>query len=120
MNPSQQFGNLFNAYTKAINKSYDRTGSLFQNPFGRKMVTSDAYFVRLITYIHQNPRKHGLVDDFRDWIYSSYHAHASEKTTLLKRDAVLAWFGDRAGFDAFHCQEITERQIASLVPEDFD
>lgn len=28
-NPNQQFGNLFNAYAKAINKAYHRTGSLF-------------------------------------------------------------------------------------------
>ena len=38
-NPSQQFGNLFNAYAKAINKTYRRTGSLFQHPFGRIPVT---------------------------------------------------------------------------------
>jgi len=30
--PSQQFGTLFNAYAKGINKAYQRTGSLFQNP----------------------------------------------------------------------------------------
>jgi len=29
--PSLQFGNLFNAYTKAINQAYQRTGSLFQS-----------------------------------------------------------------------------------------
>ena len=31
-NPGQQFGNLFNAYTKAFNKVYQRTGSLFEKP----------------------------------------------------------------------------------------
>jgi hypothetical protein len=34
--PVQAFGNLGNAYTKATNKAYGRTGSLFENPFGRK------------------------------------------------------------------------------------
>ena len=43
--PSQQFGNLFNAYAKAINKAYDRTGSLFENPFGRVPVTTESYLV---------------------------------------------------------------------------
>jgi hypothetical protein len=32
-NPSQQFGNLLNAYAKATNKAYQGTGSLFQRPF---------------------------------------------------------------------------------------
>jgi hypothetical protein len=27
----QQFSNFFNAYTKAFNKAYNRTGALFQN-----------------------------------------------------------------------------------------
>jgi REP element-mobilizing transposase RayT len=32
-NPSKSFSNMFNAYSKAINKSYNRTGSLFEKPF---------------------------------------------------------------------------------------
>jgi putative transposase len=40
-------------------------------------VASDAYFVWLIAYIHRNPQKHGLVGDFGDWPYSSYHTFLS-------------------------------------------
>ena len=118
--PSQQFGNLFNAYAKAINKAYQRTGSLFEHPFGRIPVTSDAYFVYLITYIHQNPQKHGFVDDFRLWPYSSYHTILSTKPTRLKRSEVLAWFDGPTEFQASHQQVVNEYQIASLVPDDFD
>ena len=32
---SQAFSNLFNAYTKSINRAYNRTGSLFQKNFKR-------------------------------------------------------------------------------------
>jgi len=53
--PHQYFSNLFNAYTKAINKTYERTGSLFEKPVHRKLVTTDAYFTALIAYIHRNP-----------------------------------------------------------------
>ncbi len=118
--PSQAFSNLFNAYAKAFNKAYQRTGALFQRPFGRIPVTSDAYFVYLVTYIHRNPQKHGLVDDFRAWPYSSYHVLRSTKPTHLQRDDVLAWFGGLAGLEAAHGQEIAEHRIAPLVPEDFD
>ena len=118
--PSQQFGNLFNAYAKAINKAYDRTGSLFQNPFGRIEVTSDAHFLHLVTYIHQNPQKHGFVDDFRNWPYSSYHTHLVDKPTRLKRDDVLAWFGGVEGFELSHQEEVNVRLLAPLVLEDFE
>ena len=78
--PSQQFGNLFNAYAKAINRAYGRTGSLFENPFGRVLVASDAHMSRVIAYIHQNPQKHGFVQVFCEWPYSSYHVGAERRS----------------------------------------
>ncbi|HXV43989.1 MAG TPA: transposase [Anaerolineae bacterium] len=51
LSPSQQFSNLFNAYTKAINKTYRRTGSLFEHPFGRIPITSEQYFTQLVTTV---------------------------------------------------------------------
>ena len=120
LKPSQQFSNLFNAYAKAINKAYHRTGSLFQHPFGRIAVTSDSHFMMLVTYIHQNPQKYGLVRGFRTWSHSSYKAHLSARSTRLRRDEVLAWFDGPAGFEAAHRADADERLIAPLMPEDFD
>jgi len=117
--PSQQFGNLFNAYAKAINKAYGRTGSLFEHPFGRVEVTSDVHFTWLISYIHQNPQRHGFVEDFRDWPYSSYHTILSAKPTRLQRDQVLAWFGGVDRFSEFHQREVETMRVASVVLEDF-
>lgn len=34
----QSFANFFNTYSKSINKAYNRTGSLFQERFGRKII----------------------------------------------------------------------------------
>lgn len=76
---SQQFSNLFNSYTKAINKTYSRHGSLFQRPFKQKEVTSDAYFTQLVLYIHNNAVKHGFVKNLHDWPYSSYHFLAGKE-----------------------------------------
>jgi putative transposase len=118
--PSQQFGNLFNAYAKAINKAYNRTGSLFENPFGRVPVTTEPYLVCLVAYIHQNPQKHGFVADFGEWPFSSYHAVLSQKPTRLERDEVLAWFQSPAAFQDAHRQPVSDAQMAPLVPDDFD
>lgn len=38
----------------------------FDYSFHRVMVTDDAQFTATVRYIHQNPQKHGFVDDFRD------------------------------------------------------
>ncbi len=102
--PSRAFSNLFNAYTKSINRAYDRTGSLFERPFHRRRVDSDRYFYQLIIYIHQNPQHHQFVDDFRDWPYSSYNAIISDKPTQIARDEVLNRFDNVYGFIEQHLQ----------------
>lgn len=118
--PSQHFSNLFNAYTKALNRACGRTGTLFQRPFGRIEVTSHAYLTWLVVYIHRNPQKHGFVDDYRTWPYSSYHAHLSDKPTHLQREQVVAWFHGIEGLVISHRPEADMQLPASLVPEDFD
>ena len=117
---SQAFSNLFNAYAKAINKAYNRTGSLFEHPFGRKVINSEAHLIWLVVYIHQNPTKHGFVEDFRRWPYSSFRALLSTKPTFLMREEVLEWFGGREGFERFHRAEVLEPELSMLAPYDHD
>ncbi len=98
----KQFSDLFNSYAQAINKAHARTGKLFEDPFRRILVDSDAYFTELIYYIHHNPQKHGFVKDFRAYPHSSYHAHLSNAMTRLRREEVWDWFGNRNEFERFH------------------
>ncbi len=135
--PSRAFKNLFIAYSMAFSIRYQRTGSLFQKPFKRRLVDSDLYFVALVRYIHRNPERHGLIADFRDWPWSSYGAILGEGagsgsgsempsfekmaslslSLSLERDDVLARFGGRAAFIALHETEPDERSIAEYVIE---
>jgi putative transposase len=115
---SRQFNNLFIAYAKAFNKAYGRTGSLFESPFKRRRIDGDRYFVGLVVYIHLNPEKHGFVDDFRRWPYSSYHAVLSTQATRIQRTAVLDWFGGAAGFEEAHAAPVDEASIESLFDDD--
>ncbi len=120
LNVSQCLSNFFNAYTKTINNGYARTGSLFEKPFKRIEVTSDDYFTNLIFYIHFNPQKHGFVNDFREWPWSSFEAMLNQAPSKIQREQVLSWFGDAARFKAFHQGAVDERMIQHLIEEDFD
>ena len=115
---SQQFSNFFNAYTKSINTAYGRTGSLFQHPFGRVPITSDRQFWNVIAYLHQNPQKHGFVEDFRDWKWSSYGVLLSEKLTKLNREAVMDWFGNRQSYIELHEQWVSDANARWFAGED--
>jgi putative transposase len=106
INVSQCFSNFFNAYTKAFNKKYNRTGKLFAERFKRKLVDCDAYFSELIYYIHANPQRHQIIGDFRDYKYSSYQEIISAETTYLSRNEVLNWFGGKHFFEEYHAERV--------------
>lgn len=99
---SQQFSNLFNGYTQALNKMYNRKGSLFIPNFNRKLIHTDEYFIRLIAYIHNNPVHHGFVQTPNEWTFSSWHAYLSNKMTRIKKEEGIQWFGDLNNFKAAH------------------
>ena len=119
-NASRAFSNLFNAYAKAINKAYNRTGSLFEHPFGRKVITENSHFTWLVAYIHQNPQKHGFVADFRQWPYSSFRALISSDSTFLNREDVQAWFGGQKDLLSLHQIATDEKRLARMGITDFD
>ena len=64
---------VFNSYTKAFNKRYNRSGTLFEGRYKAIHVDKDSYLLHLCRYIHANPVKHGLVPRLEDWPYSNYH-----------------------------------------------
>jgi putative transposase len=103
---SKQFSNLFNSYTKAYNKMYQRRGSLFIPNFKRAEVTTEDYISNIIVYIHRNPVHHGFAKSMADWAWSSYQAFLTDTPTELKREEVLKWFGNREEFLKFHQLEI--------------
>ncbi len=116
--PKQQFSNLFNSYAKSINKAYGRTGALFQRPFGRIEVTSDAYYTYLVYYIHLNPQKHGFTKDFRSYPYSSFRLLLSDEPSFLASGEVMNWFGGKETFIDAHKKAESALIPAELLGED--
>ena len=117
VNASKQFSHLFNAYTQAINKRFKRTGSLFEKPFHRKLVSSDDYFQKLIYYIHNNPVYHGFCEDINEYPWSSYGSIVSEKPTQIKRKEVIDAFYGLDNFIAYHNQNQNLFDIDNLIIE---
>jgi len=114
---SNGFSSFLQSYTRAVNKMYGRTGGLFETPFRRIEVTNDAYFSALVAYIHRNPEHHGIVNDFKDYAYSSYLAHVGSADTKLNRTEVLNWFGGKRAFIDFHLKEDVPKMDTSLLLE---
>ncbi len=84
-----QFRTFLGTYTKAINKTYSRSGHLFEKRYSRRIIQTDEQFFRLIVYIHQNPQNHGIVMDFRNWPFSSYDAYVKKDRRSMVAKEIL-------------------------------
>lgn len=115
IDPSRQFSHLFNAYTQAINKRHNRTGSLFETTFERKLVTNEKYLQQLVFYIHNNPVHHGFVKQMSLYPWSSYDTVISVKPTKLKREEIIEQFGDKENFIFYHKQQQSLNEINNLI-----
>lgn len=103
---SRQFSRVFNSYSQAFNKENKRHGALIESPFKRKEINSEEYLRRTILYIHRNPQNHNLIDNFREYKYSSYNGTLSNSPTLLQRNEVIELFDDINNFKFSHQKDI--------------
>jgi putative transposase len=87
------------SYTKAINKRFERVGSLFQGQFQAKPVQNYPHLLNLCVYIHANPVKDGLVARPEDWIYSNYLEWLGQrKGALVDHEFIQEHFGSSAEY----------------------
>ena len=97
-----QFQNFQISYVKSLNNQIQRIGSLFQKKFKRSLFDPEIKFKYLQYYIHHNARKHGLVKDFRDHEYQSYHQIMKGSGELINIEEILSQFGNLNEFEKFH------------------
>ena len=99
---SKQLGHLCNSHAHYINKKYNQRGNLFERPFKRKLIGSEAYLKQMVLYIHNNPVHHGFCSHPIEYPWSSYLTCISDKPTKLHRKEVIDWFNDAANFEYMH------------------
>jgi len=100
---NEAIGNLQRAYTRAINRELQQTGSLFRKKCKAKDGWIDefvsvrqpngklnahfrigtGYTHHCFKYIHYNPKEAGLVDKITDWSYSSARDYAGLRKGTL-------------------------------------
>lgn len=103
------------AYAQAINIQENRKGSLFMRPLKRKRINEDSYLTQIVTYIHQNPYHHGLLQNFQNYKWSSYQTVLSELPTLLKRCEVMEWFGGKEAFINAHQRNSRDEEFSNYI-----
>jgi putative transposase len=87
--PMKEFGigetmqALGRRYVYYINKTYRRSGTLWEGRYKASLVDSEAYLLSCMRYIELNPVRAGMVNHPGDYKWSSYAANAQGQTDLL-------------------------------------
>jgi putative transposase len=107
---------VFNSYTKAYNKRYEHSGTLFEGRFRAKAIQTRSHLLHLCRYIHGNPVKDGLVADPADWPYSNYLEWIGEREgTLVDRPFIQSQFEDAGEYRKFVFEYLKSRQLPDDV-----
>lgn len=100
-------------YTQYINRTYSKTGRLWESRYHSCIVDKDAYLWSVARYIEQNPVRAKIIRKPEDYPYSSAKAHI-----LSLPDDLLGgeFFSDRQRKDyvAFIRERIAEKEINEL------
>lgn len=74
------------AYTRYVNKRYQRSGSLFRERFKETVVEKASYLLSATAYLHSLPRQAGLVQALAGYPFSSYRRYDSEAASTDRLD----------------------------------
>ena len=70
---------LNGVYTQRFNKYHKKDGHLFRGRYKAILVQEDEYLTHLVRYIHLNPVQANLVQDPKDYPWSSHEAYLKAK-----------------------------------------
>lgn len=88
---------LLSGYAPYFNRRHQRSGYLFQNRYKSIICEEEAYFDKLVAYIHLNPLRAGLVESLEQLASYPWCGHAVLMNTVrydwMDRDYVLRFFG---------------------------
>lgn len=90
--PSRVMKALGQRYVQYINRTYRRSGGLWEGRFRSCLVQQDDCLFACLRYIEMNPVRAGMVEQPVDYRWSSYraHAHGAFDTMLKPHSAYLA------------------------------
>lgn len=85
------------SYTYYFNRKYFRSGHLFQDRFKSIIVEDDSYLINLSKYIHNNPKRAGIIGRAEDYEWSScslYTSYRDDIFDIVDTELILSMVSD--------------------------
>lgn len=84
-------------YSRHKQKALGTSGHLFERRYDARFISSNAYFLAVLRYIHLNPQQAGLVIEPSDFEWSSHRAYLGIES--------IAWLTTDFGLSLFHAKQ---------------
>lgn len=93
-NLSRCMRHINGVYTQRYNRRYNLDGSLFRGRYKAILIDEDTYLLEAVRYIHRNPLNAGLVDQLKQYPWSSHNGYlsSSKKWSWLYKEYILSMF----------------------------
>jgi putative transposase len=104
-------------YVQYINRTYRRTGTLWDSRYKSSRVQADDYLLLYQRYTELNPVRAGMVDDQAHYRWSSYRANGlGQADALLTRHEVYLGLGEIEEDRLATCRDLfrPERDVAAI------
>ncbi len=84
-------------YTQRYNRKYRKDGPLFRGRYKAILIQAEEYLTHVVKYVHFNPLKANIVNNLRDYKWSSHPAYLKGKSDKewLDINNLLACFSSR-------------------------
>ncbi|HUI29327.1 MAG TPA: transposase [Candidatus Acidoferrales bacterium] len=105
----------FNTYTQAMNKRFGTSGTLFQGQAKIRQISTEAYCLRIVPYVHLNPVAAKLVSSVDRWQFSNYLEWIGKrKSILMDIELRNGYFPNPEDYEIFVGNYQTERERKEL------
>jgi len=106
---------LLTGYAVTFNLRHRRHGHLFQNRYKSILCQEDRYLMELVRYIHLNPLRAGIVQNYDELCGYQYCGHSvllgRQKNDWQDTEYVLRFFDDKLGAAKKEYKEFVEKGI---------
>ncbi|GAE95341.1 hypothetical protein JCM21714_4567 [Gracilibacillus boraciitolerans JCM 21714] len=82
-------------YANYFNHKYHFTGHVFESRYGAELLTTVEYELEVNKYIHLNPIRANMVQDLKDYKWSSYFDYINlNHSSIVSTDRIFSLFSE--------------------------
>ena len=85
------------SFAKLYNKLNNRVGYVFRDRYYSQIIKSEIQLFNCLVYIHNNPVKANIVNDMKNYKYSSYIEYVKRKE-LISKEGIELLFGNSSNY----------------------